>query len=249
VSGKDALIHEEKAMNGDYTDVIHSLSQVLFEAIQERETNLSQEVKELDGELSQLLRGVGKQVMSMCLNETAQKITKEAKKKGLVVHRQDKIKYSVIFGVIEVKSPYLWHKEEGWGVHPVLKKLGIRSGQRSMAVKRALTDLGSEESFGQAAKRFQEHYGWTVEREVIRREVEANARDAESFLEKRLLALENSFNNLVYPELMTQLHSAAVDQGLSNYTLVFGVADGGIGLKEALEAKFSHFQFILDLVV
>ena len=49
-----------------------------------------------------------------------------------------------------------------------------------------------------------------------------------------------------YPELVSQLHSAAVDQGLSIYTLVFGVADGGNGLKEALEAQFTHFQFILD---
>ena len=49
-----------------------------------------------------------------------------------------------------------------------------------------------------------------------------------------------------YPELVPQLHSAAVDQGLSIYTLVFGVADGGNGLKEALEAKFTNFQFILD---
>ena len=49
-----------------------------------------------------------------------------------------------------------------------------------------------------------------------------------------------------YPELLPELHSAAVDQGLSIYTLVFGVADGGNGLKEALEAKFTNFQFILD---
>ena len=49
-----------------------------------------------------------------------------------------------------------------------------------------------------------------------------------------------------YPELVPQLHSAAVDQGLSIYTLVFGVADGGNGLKEALESKFANFQFILD---
>ena len=49
-----------------------------------------------------------------------------------------------------------------------------------------------------------------------------------------------------YPELVSQLHSAAVDQGLSIYTLVFGVADGGNGLKEALETKFTNFQFILD---
>jgi hypothetical protein len=49
-----------------------------------------------------------------------------------------------------------------------------------------------------------------------------------------------------YPELVSQLHSAAVDQGLSLYTLVFGVAEVVNGLKEALEDKFTNFQFILD---
>ncbi len=127
------------------------------EAIQEREENLSEEVKELDGELAKLLRLVGKQVMSMCLNEMAQKVTTESKKSGLVIHRRDKVKYSVIFVVIEVNSPYLWHKQEGWGVRPVVEKLGIKPGARSIAVKRALTDFGSEESFGQATKRFKEH--------------------------------------------------------------------------------------------
>ncbi len=92
-----------------------------------------------------------------------------------MIHRRDQVKYSVIFGVIEVNSPYLWHKEEGWGVRPVKEKLGIKPGVRSIAVKRALTDFGAEESFGQAAKRFKEHYGWTVERGAIRREVEAIA--------------------------------------------------------------------------
>jgi hypothetical protein len=158
-----------------------------------------------------------------------------------------------------------------------------------------------------------------VERGSIRREVEAIAFLAESFVEKRLLALETKYKNLVppkrrtgwnrvlvqldgcqirtgillssdteeltplrrlkqrkrkidwrevrvglarpvenkdsrtfiakmapYPELVSQLQNAAVDQGLSIYTLVFGIADGGNGLKEALETKFTNFQFILD---
>ena len=89
------------------------------------------------------------------------------KKKGLVVHRREKVKYSVIFGVVEVNSPYLWHKQEGWGIRPVVEKLGIKPKERSITVKRALTDFGAEESFGQAAKRFKEHYGWTVERGAL----------------------------------------------------------------------------------
>jgi hypothetical protein len=149
--------------------------------------------------------------MSMCFNEASQKVTNESKKKGLVVHRREKVKYSVIFGIVEVNSPYLWHKQEGWGIRPVVEKLGLKPGERSIAVKRALTDFGAEESFGQAAKRFQEHYGWTVERGAIRREVEAIANDAESFVEKRLLALETKYKNLVPPKRRTGWNRVLVE--------------------------------------
>ncbi|MFL9458700.1 hypothetical protein AB0758_47870 [Tolypothrix bouteillei VB521301_2] len=49
-----------------------------------------------------------------------------------------------------------------------------------------------------------------------------------------------------YPEVVSQLKTAAIDRGLSTYTLVYGVADGGNGLREALSTEFNHFQFILD---
>jgi len=253
------------------------------------------------------------------LNGLAQQVTQEAKKPGLVVHRRSAVKYSVIFGTVEVYSPYLWHKKQGWGVRPVQEKLGIEHGEHSLAVKRALTDFGSEESFGQASLRFEEHYGWKVERSAVRREVENIALLALAYVERRLLVLETNFKNqeppkkrcgwnrvLVeldgshirtgiltpaeteeltpqrrirrckrqtdwrevrvgfaspveqkekrtfvarmgqYPEVVQQLKSAAVDQGLSTYTLVYGLADGGNGLRESLESEFSHFQFILD---
>jgi hypothetical protein len=213
----------------------------------------------------------------------------------------------------------LWHKKQGWGVRPVKEKLGIEHGEHSLTVKRALTDFGSEESFGQASSRFEEHYGWKVERSAVRREVENIALFALTYVERRLLMLETNFQNqdppkkrcggnrvLVeldgshirtgiltpteseeltpirrlrrrkrqtdwrevrvglarsveqkekrtfvarmgqYPEVVQQLKRAAVDQGLSTYTLVYGLADGGNGLREALEEEFSHFQFILD---
>jgi len=315
MSERSELRGSKMAMSEDYTDIIQQVSQLVFEAIQEREENLLEEVKELDGELAKLLRLVGHEVMSMCLNEAAEKVTNSSKKKGVVVHRREKVKYSVIFGIIEVKSPYLWHKQQGWGIRPVVEKLGIKPGERSIAVKRALADFGVEESFGQAAKRFKEHYGWTVERGTIRREVEAIATSAESFVEKRLLALETKYNNLVppkrrtgwnrvlveldgcqirtgillssqteeltplrrlkkrkrqtdwrevrvglarpvenkesrtfiarmgqYPELVSQLHNAAVDQGLSIYTLVFGIAEVVNGLKEATDNQIYQFS-------
>jgi len=188
------------AMKEDDTDIIQQVSQVVFEAIKDREENLSESVKELDGELVKLLRLVGREVMSMCLNDLAEQVTTQTKKTGLAVHRREKVKDSVIFGIVEVNSPYLWHKQQGWGIRPVVEKLGIKPGERSIAVKRALADFGAEESFGQAAKRFKEHYGWTVERGAIRREVEAIACETESYVEKRLLALDNKFKNLIPPK-------------------------------------------------
>lgn len=306
-------------MNQDYTDIIQQVSQVLLQAIKEREFNLVQNLDKLDSELAKILRLIGLQIISMLLNGLAQQATQEAKKPGLVVHRRSTVKYSVIFGTVEVSSPYLWHKKEGWGIRPVKEKLGIEHGEYSLAVKRALADFGSEESFGQASERFQEHYGWKVERSAVRREVENIACLALTYVERRLLVLETNFKNqeppkrrcgwnrvLVeldgshvrtgiltpleteeltalrqirrckrqtdwrevrvgfarpveqkekrtfvarmgqYPEVVRQLKSAAVDQGLSTYTLVYGLADGGNGLREALESEFSHFQFILD---
>ena len=106
---------------------------------------------------------------------------------------------------------HLWHKKEGRGIRPVVEKLGLKPGARSIAVKRALTDFGAEESFGQAAKRFKEHYGWTVERGGIRREVEAIALQAESFVKKCLLALETKYKNLVPPKRRTGWNRVLVE--------------------------------------
>lgn len=57
----------------------------------------------------------------------------------------------------------------------------------------------SEESFGQACKRFEEHYGWKVERSYVRGEVETIAFLAEKYLESRLLELATSFKNQESP--------------------------------------------------
>ncbi|MFL9458701.1 hypothetical protein AB0758_47875 [Tolypothrix bouteillei VB521301_2] len=156
-------------MNQNYSDVVEQVSQILLQAIQEREPSLCENVKQVDASLAKLLRLVGQQVMSMLFNNLAEQVTQEAKEKGLLIHRNSRIKYSVIFGNIEVNSPYLWDKKQHRGISPVKEKLGIKSGERSPYVKRALTDFGAEESFGQASQRFEEHYGWKVNVVVFRR--------------------------------------------------------------------------------
>jgi hypothetical protein len=49
-----------------------------------------------------------------------------------------------------------------------------------------------------------------------------------------------------YDVVTDQLFCAAIDRGLSERTQVVGVADGGNGLREALDEKFAGMRFILD---
>ncbi len=49
---------------------------------------------------------------------------------------------------------------------------------------------------------------------------------------------------LVRSEIIQQLVGAAYDRGLFPRTQIFALADGAIGLKEALENAFPKLQFI-----
>lgn len=59
-------------------------------------------------------------------------------------------------------------------------------GCYSDTVERALTDFGIEKSFGRAAERFYEHYGWEVGRTTILPLPERLGKESEGFLEERL---------------------------------------------------------------
>ena len=47
-----------------------------------------------------------------------------------------------------------------------------------------------------------------------------------------------------YSEVVQQLIGAAYEQGLFSDSQIFALADGAIGLKEALEDGFPQLQFI-----
>jgi len=306
-----------KATNPEYTDVIQKISQMLFQALWEQEQDLDKKVRELDNIINHLLRKIGLLVETLLLTKLASVVTKKAKATGLTIHRRKRIKYLSLFGAIEIPSPYLWNKNTQKGARPVKEHLRIEHGDLSRAVQRALTDFGAEESFGQAAKRFEEHYGWTINRATVRREVEKTALLAQKFVEVKLfiarlralksLTTKPNIEQLLveldgchirtgillpvekaevtkkrrlpkrkrqaewkevrvglvrpvndkerrtyvaqmskYPEIVGQLVSAAYDQGMSQQTQVYAVADGGNGLREALEAQFPKLTFILD---
>ncbi|WP_019504928.1 UPF0236 family transposase-like protein [Pleurocapsa sp. PCC 7319] len=306
-------------MNQNYNDLIEQISDLLFETIVEQEPNLAEKVTNLDRDVLSLLRAIGLRVMSMLLSWLVNQVTNQMKKPGWVVHRRPQIKYTVIFGQLKIESPYLWNKTIKRGVRSVVEQLGISQGDYSIGVKQALTEFGAEESFEGAAKRFQEHYGFWVERNAVRREVETIAAQAQQYIEHRLDSLKQQaddhqnqtqgLSRLIveldgcqirtgvyfpsqkaeltpkrqlakkerkidwrevrvgfarpvedrqkrtfiarmdkYPAVVQQLVSAAIDQGMGTDTEVTAVADGGNGLREALERGFPKLKFILDRI-
>lgn len=304
-------------MKQDYNHVISQMATLLFSAIVELNPNPKEILAELERLIATILREVGLQVVGMMFNELSKTLTEEAKTQGMVVHRRIRIQYAVLFGRLEVESPYLWDKKTGFSSRPVKEQLGIKHGGRSLALQRALTDFGIEESFGRAAQRFEEHYGWDIGRATLYQEVKIAAEVAEKYVDIRLLEaflnysvphttppddstvlveldgchirtaqkvaatgteltnkrhlqkshrphewrevrvgfarqLQNKEARTFvarmskYPDIVQRLVSAACDQGLKATSQVIAVADGGNGLREALEAQFPSLKFILD---
>jgi hypothetical protein len=86
---------------------------------------------------------------------------------------------------MELSSPYLWKKGEA--SKPMVDDLGITHHGRTETVNRALTDFGIEDSFGQASRRFREHYGFGLSESTADRVTKASGLQAEVYLEQKLL--------------------------------------------------------------
>lgn len=172
-------------MRGDYTALIEKVSMEIAECLlgQEEEGELVQEVSILDGQILLLLRQIGLRVMGLIFEALQQRLMTQGQATGSTLHRWSQITYSVIFGVLSLSSAYLWKR--GSGQRP-LRELGLRHQGRSLTVEKALASFGSEESFAQAAERFREHYGWSVDKSTVWRVTERVAQEAEQYPDQRL---------------------------------------------------------------
>lgn len=101
-----------------------------------------------------------------------------------MIQKSPVICFNTLFGPIQLTSPYLWRPGEG--STPLLESLRLRHHGRSEAVNRALGDFGSEESFGQAAKRFKEHYKYDLHASTVSRVTKQIASEAVDYIDKTL---------------------------------------------------------------
>lgn len=170
-------------MTKDYAETIRAASKILVDALFP-ELAADADVDGIEERLQPIIREVGRQTEQQLLAARCEAEVRRDESRGLTVHRRRTIRFDGLYGPMEIESPYLWEQRIG-GARPA-ERVGLEARGRSGKVERALTDFGAEESFGQAAKRFEEHYGWSVGRTSVLRVVESVALEAEKFVEQKL---------------------------------------------------------------
>lgn len=112
------------------------------------------------------------------------------KKAELIIHRNPTITFNVIFGKIELSSPYLWSPGID-SLKPLLDDMKISHNGRSEYVNRALSDFGIEDSFERAAIRFKEHYHYSIGKSAAYRATKKTAQQAMDFIEDKLSGIDS----------------------------------------------------------
>jgi hypothetical protein len=99
--------------------------------------------------------------------------------------RKDSISMDVLGHRVELPCTYFYCRRCHHGESPVRKWLGVESGGVTLGFERALTDLTTRMTFGDAVTSMQEHHEQEVDRTKAERVTYAVACDAETYLAER----------------------------------------------------------------
>lgn len=142
---------------------------------------------ELDELMFQLMMFIGLATLTKLFARLCQRRVEFCRTEGMCVWNWgDPITVSTRVGSVEVPSPYMRNDETGESARPMKEVFGLRGKGKSLALERALSDFGSEDSYGEAERIFEEHYGFNVGRTSILRVTNKVGDDAETYLEARL---------------------------------------------------------------
>ena len=172
-------------MSPQYEETLRKATALFIETlIREHGPELVRDPSGLDEVVRQLVRELGRRTVQGSFERLVEQLLAQVREVGMTPQRSASIVVATVFGRVRVPSPYLWNRTARRGIRPVAEHWKLYHGARSRAVERALTDFGAEESFGQASKRFEEHYGFDVDRTMLLRVVESHAQRAEAYLEQ-----------------------------------------------------------------
>lgn len=172
-------------MEESYARATEEASAMLSEALLGKAKDC-RDVDAIEAALQPLVREVARRAEQAVLKKRAEQLEEGQLAAGRRLERRTKVKFEGVYGSMELESPYFSGGQTGGGARPVQDELGVVARGRSERLQRALTDFGAEESFANAAKRFEEHYGWAVGRTSILRLVEGVAEEAEEFVKAKL---------------------------------------------------------------
>lgn len=181
-------------MDEKYREAIAEASTILMETMLEDDDELIAEGRQLDGKVRKVVFQLGLFLVRNLFLALQKKLVEEAKAKGFTVERRPVVTFKTVFGAMELESVYLYDREQRRGYRPLREEFGVVGDRYSDTVERALTDFGIEKSFGRAAERFCEHYGWEVGRTTILRLTERLGEHAEDFLAERFRQGEARYN-------------------------------------------------------
>ncbi len=206
-------------MTESYSEEIAAATTLFVDAVLRNQTDLTEIAREIDSVILPHIRELGRRICEEVQNAASRRLTEEAKNTGLTVERRPVVRFYGVFGPMDVESPYLYDRTTRRSARPAKDALGITHCGRSDAVERALTDFGIEASYGRAAERFAEHYGFTMHRTTIRRVVNRRAESAERLLEKRLASEEpgltaSTATRRVGDMVLTELDGSMVRTGV-----------------------------------
>jgi len=181
---QSALEDKDVAMcESPYGEAIENASELLTDAMLEAGIDeLIEEGRQLDQKVQDLVREVGRQTTRRLLAICSKVLEEEAKQKGMTVQRRPEVDFDIIFGPVEIPSPYLYDKESGKSSRPMKEQFGVRGGSYSDGVDRAMSEFGKETSFERAAERFEEHYGFEIGRTTVLRRTEQVGESAQQFV-------------------------------------------------------------------
>jgi len=93
------------------------------------------------------------------------------------------LKWWCVFGPVSV-SERIWRTEAKPYIRLLPAAIGVQPRGRSLRLQRVLTDFGCEHSFGHAAARVLEHYGFEISASAVRETTLAHAQRASEQLEQ-----------------------------------------------------------------
>ena len=215
-------------MNPKYLEAVETASKILADAIVSDMEEALTHGAGLDRTVQHLTRALGQNVLTQVYAGISSYLTQQQQREGWQIEHHPTVVFKTLFGPVEVDSPYLQKPEQAGGIRPMRQVMGVEGNRYSEAVERALVDFGSEKSFERAARQFQEHYGWHVERGTVLRRTESVALLSQQYVQDRLqrdIAAPTTASSARNPVFVVELDGCDIRTGVFMTAVEAGFTD------------------------